>query len=395
MSNIYIKKSIAKGIIDAIPSKSEIHRYIISSLLSRSKTNIDNIVYSKDVIATINCAEALGAKIEKYDNSIFIDSTNFLNVNETLDCNESGSTLRFFIPICLLDGKEYILTGSKRLFERNLDEYINICKENDFLFDINDNVLKVKGKLENKKYILSSKISSQFATGLIFALSYLSGESQIEFIDEVNSKNYIDMTISILNEFNIDVKFIDDKIIKIIGNTFISKNCKASGDYSNSAFFDALNYLGGDIKINGLNSKSFQPDKKYIEYFDELNKGYSEISVSQCPDLFPILSVMAVLKNGAKFLNTNRLKLKESDRAMAMKNELSKFGASIEIHNNYVIVNKAVLHRPNENILSHNDHRIVMSMAIMLTQFGGTIEGIEAVEKSYPNFFIDLQKVLV
>ena len=395
MASIEIKKSISKGTIKAIPSKSEAHRYIISILLSKNKNVVNNIVYSKDILATLNCATSLGAGITKNDDSVIIDASAFLSKNDVLNCDESGSTLRFFIPLCLLDGKEYTLTGSKRLFERNLDEYMYICKDNGFVFDLNDNVLKVKGKLRAGNYKLSSNVSSQFATGLIFALSYLDGESNIEFVGKINSKPYIDMTLAILNEFNIKAYWIDDRNIKIIGNAFVSKDVVVSGDYSNSAFFEALNYLGGDVNVTHLNDKSLQADKIYIEYFKKLNDGYCTLDIGQCPDLFPILSVLAVLKHGAKFVNTNRLKVKESDRATAMKDELSKLGADIVINDNEVLVNKDNLHKPTVNIEAHNDHRIVMAMAIMLTQFGGTIDGIEAVNKSYPNFFEDLQSVLI
>ena len=394
MSKIFVKKSIAKGIISAIPSKSEAHRYIISILLSKTKHKIDNIIYSKDIEATLNCAKALGADIIKNDNSIIVDATNFLTKNEILACNESGSTLRFFIPLCLLDDRLYTLTGSKRLFERSLVEYENICKQNGFVFEQNDNILKIKGKLKVGNYILSSNISSQFATGLIFALSYLDGISNIQFVENINSKTYIDMTMSILNEFGIDVGWIGNNQIKIKGSSFKAKDVVVSGDYSNSAFFEALNYLGGDVRVVGLNNNSLQADKAYIEFFKKLNNSYCEIDISQCPDLFPILAVIASLKYGAKFTSTNRLKVKESDRAMAMKEELSKFGVDVNIDDDYVIINNSNLHQPLVDIESHNDHRIVMAMAIMLTQFGGNINDIETVSKSYPNFFIDLNKLI-
>lgn len=394
MANMYIKKSVALGNIKAIPSKSEAHRYIISILLSKSKNTIHNIIYSKDILATINCATSLGANIIKNDDSILLEATNFLSKNDVLDCNESGSTLRFFIPLCLLDGKEYTLTGSKRLFERNLDEYKNLCVEKGFDFNLVDNVLKVKGRLKAGKYNMSSDISSQFATGMIFALSYLDGESIIEFVGNINSKTYIDMTIAILNEFGIDVSWLDDNHIKVVGNTFKPKDVIVSGDYSNTAFFEALNYLEGIVKIEGLNDKSLQADKIYIDYFKKLNDGYCTLDIAQCPDLFPILSVMACLKYGARFTSTNRLKVKESDRAMAMKEELSKLGADIVINDDEVLVNKAELHSPTVDIEGHNDHRIVMAMSVMLTQFGGTINGVEAVSKSYPHFFEDVKGIL-
>lgn len=394
MSTINIKKSIAKGIIKAIPSKSEAHRYIISILLSKSKNTINNIIYSKDIEATLNCAKALGTNIIKNENSVTIDATNFLIKNDILDCFESGSTLRFFIPLCLLDDKTYTLTGSKRLFERPLTEYENLCKVNNFLFELDGNRLILKGKIREGNYKLSSDLSSQFTTGLLFALSYLDGESNIEFIGNINSKTYIDMTIAILKEFGINVKWIDNNHIKIIGNTFRPKDVTVSGDYSNTAFFEALNYLGGSVKIDGLNDKSLQADKIYIDYFKRLNDGYCILDIAQCPDLFPILSVMACLKHGARFTSTNRLKMKESDRAMAMKEELSKLGSTVIINDDEVLIEKTELHTPKVPIDSHNDHRIVMAMAIMLTQFGGTIDGIEAVNKSYPDFFEDLESIL-
>ena len=163
------------------------------------------------------------------------------------------------------------------------------------------------------------------------------------------------------------------------------------GDWSGAAFLEAFNHIGGKVKINGLNEESRQGDRVCKDLFDRLDKGFAEINIEDCPDLAPILFTVAAVKNGGRFVGTKRLKIKESDRAEVMKEELSKFGAELIIEENSVTVYKRELHRPDERLYGHNDHRIVMSLAILCTLYGGEIDGCEAVNKSYPDFFRDIK----
>ena len=391
---INIKKSIAKGDITPPPSKSMSHRIIIASCLSRGICEVDNILLSKDIEATINICKNLGANIEINNNKLLIDSTNFLiNVNNNvLDCYESGSTLRFFIPVCLLNNKKYVFIGSDVLMSRPLDEYKKLCKENDFLFDLNDNKLTIQGELKNGTYHISSSVSSQFATGLMFALSFLEGDSKIIFDGEINSSSYILMTISILKEYGIDIEFINNEIT-IKNSKFIIKNNIVESDMSNAAFLDAFNYIGGSVNLLNINPNSLQGDKEYKQIFDKLNIGYCEIDIKNIPDLAPIIIALASLKSGCTLIHTNRLKIKESDRGLAMKEELHKCNINIDILDDKIIVNKNDIKKPVVNLLSHNDHRIAMAISVLLSYVGGNLEGYEAVSKSYPNFYEDIKSL--
>ena len=390
-----VKKSNIKGSVLAPPSKSMAHRMLICAGLSCGESLIENIAYSEDILATINCLKALGVKCKTYENSVKISGVNIFNtnINSPLECNECGSTLRFFIPIALLLNKEVVLRGSKKLFSRPLSIYQDIAKENGFLYIKKEDSLVVKGKLKPSNYNIKGNISSQFVTGMLFALSLL-GEGSVTFTTKVESRSYINLTIEALRAFGINVCFEgENKIIVKKGSTFKANNIYIEGDYSNAANLDIYNYIGGNIKISGLNENSQQGDKIYKKYFEVLKQGFNTLDISNCPDLGPVLFALASALKGGRFTGTARLKIKESDRALAMQQELSKFGAKLEIFANEVVVEKADLHKPETALFSHNDHRIVMALTALLTLFGGVINGVEAVNKSYPNFFQELSNL--
>ena len=386
---VKIKKSTASGRIIAPPSKSMAHRYLICGAFSKGST-IKGIDFSKDIEATIGCLKALGTEIEIQNDVIKIGkiNTNANISNTTLFCNESGSTLRFLIPVCLLFNREFTLTGSKRLFERSLSVYEQICKSQGIYFSQNKNSVTVKGKISAGKYNVRGDISSQFITGLLFALSQLEGDSEINIIGELESASYLTLTIKALADFGVRISRIDEHTILIKGNqSYKKRTLTVEGDYSNAAFFEALNLFGGNVMVKGLDSNSAQGDKAYRELFKLLNKQNAKINISDCPDLGPILMAVAAAKNGAVFTGTERLKIKESNRGLAMKQEIAKLGGRIEIDDDIITVYKTQLKAPKEPIFSHNDHRIVMAMSVLLTLTGGVIIGAEAVSKSFPSFF--------
>ena len=392
-----IEPSYLNGHVIAPPSKSMAHRLIIGAGLSKKIVKVNNVSYSEDIKATIDCMTSLGAKIETGENYVTVDGKEFLTkVTKPLDCNESGSTMRFFIPLALRMGEEVILKGAKRLLERPLTVYQTLCSNNGFIFKKEENKVTVNGKLTSGEYVLDGSISSQFITGMILALSTLSGKSTIKIIPPFESKSYVDLTLRALNLYGMDVKFESEYAIVINGKGAVKNNeqedCEerevsVEGDYSNAAFLEAFNYLGGSIRVSGLDTESAQGDKIFIEYFDKLNGGYCTLDIADCPDLAPILMTMAVIKNGAHLTNTARLKIKESDRGVVMAEELKKVGAKITLGDNDIYIEKAILKKPSESFYGHNDHRIVMSLAVLCTLLGGEIEGIEAVKKSYPDFF--------
>lgn len=381
-----IEKSSLKGIVKAPPSKSMAHRLLICASLSKEDVEIENISLSEDIKATIGCLKILEKEADYNDGTVKVRSSSEES-DKNLFVGESGSTLRFFIPLCL-KGERVRLYGAKRLFERPLSVYEDICKRQNITFIKGEDSLIVEGKLKSGCFELPGNLSSQFISGLLFALPLLEGDSEIKITGKFESKSYVLMTIEAMKKYGVKVSFDGDKNIKIKGNQkYLGKDEVVEGDWSNAAFFKALSFLGNDVKTEGLKKESLQGDKICEEYFDKLNSGCPTLSLADCPDLAPILFTFAALKNGAEFTDTARLKIKESDRAEVMAMELSKFGADISVSENSVTIKKSALHTPDKPLESHNDHRVVMSLSVISTIYGGKIKGAEAVNKSMPDFF--------
>ncbi len=376
------------GTTNAPPSKSMAHRYLICSALSGQKCKFSGIDFSEDILASIDCLKSLGANISANDDTVVIDPEKFMQVaNPVLECRESGSTLRFFIPLALCLGSVVTLCGSERLFERPLGVYEELCKVNGFVFQKNKSSVTLCGNLKSGNYKIRGDVSSQFITGLILALVYLGEDSSIEILPPFESRAYVDLTISALSSFGACVAFTSEYKIEIKTSKMRAFSGRIEGDYSNAAFLDAFNHLGSEIKINNLNPDSFQGDKVYASYFDRISNGTPTLDISDCPDLGPVLFALSALKNGATFTGTDRLKAKESDRVAAMHEELSKLGGGLILGNNTVIVPKQELKYSSKVLDGHNDHRIVMALSVILSKTGGAIDGAEAVRKSYPDFF--------
>ncbi|MBQ6816295.1 MAG: 3-phosphoshikimate 1-carboxyvinyltransferase [Clostridia bacterium] len=389
--NAIINISKASGKITAPPSKSMAHRLLICAALCNGFSKIYNIELSQDILATLDCISAFGATYKINDDYIEINGINFNSVNckVTANCRESGSTLRFFIPLALLTGTEVTLSGSEYLFSRPLTVYEEIFKQDNIDCSLHKNKIVLNGILKSREYFVPGNVSSQFISGLLFALPLLKNSSKIIITKNIESRSYINLTISALKKFGVNAQWLSDNEIFVEGGQKYSPcNVFVEGDYSNAAFFEALNVFGGDVLIEGLNENSLQGDKIFYDYFNKIVNGYNEeLDLSNCPDLAPVLFTVAAFKGGAVFSNTARLKIKESNRAECMAKELEKFGAKLIIEENKVTVLNTKLHKPNEILNSHNDHRIVMSLSVLCTMFGGTIIGAEAVNKSFPQFF--------
>lgn len=393
---VVIKKSRASGCVCAPPSKSMAHRALICGALS-GQSEILNLAPSKDITATLGCLEALGAKIDKIQNGIKIGGLDIGNPskNVVLFCNESGSTLRFLIPLCMLSGEKITLTGSERLFQRPLTVYEEISKNHGIFFEKTKNSVTICGKLKAGDYRVAGDISSQFISGLMFALPLLAHDSTIEVTGKFESASYIDLTVSALSEFGIEIKR-EKNTFYIEGNQrYRNSRYTVEGDCSNAAFLEGFNLLGGQVTVSGLNSKTLQGDSVYRDIYKELISGNRQFDLSDCPDLAPVLFALAAANGGAHFTGTARLRIKESDRACAMQKELAKLGIKVLVEENEVWVLGGELKAPTEPICSHNDHRIVMALSLLLTKTGGTILGAEAVSKSYPDFFDVLKSLKI
>ena len=383
------------GKISAPPSKSMAHRLLIAAAMAEGASVIRGVSDCDDVLATLDCLAALGVKFEKLADGYRVFGIDFTKAKPhgELFCRESGSTLRMLIPAATLSGKEVSFRAIAGLMKRPMTVYEDIYKKLGFAFLSENGGYKVLGAIPSGEYEVEGNISSQFISGLIFALAARKEPSIIKITPPVESRSYIEMTLQALEYFSSRVEFTDSNTLKVFGGGYKPANLTVEGDWSGAAFPDALNLFGGKANILGLSEKSLQGDRVYKRHFKALSEGFSKIDITDCPDLAPILFAVAAAFHGAEFIGTKRLKIKESDRASAMASELLKVGCEVELYENRAIVGKWNKKAPLTPISSHGDHRIVMAMAILLTVVGGEIEGAEATAKSYPSFFEDLKKL--
>lgn len=392
---VKILPSKTSGEVSAPPSKSFAHRYLIGSVLSCGKCVIKNIADSDDISATLSCIEQLGGSVTKDGNIVTVIPTNEKQIeNAVFDCKESGSTLRFFIPVVLATGaKHCTFSGSERLLARGIKEYEKLFENSDVKIKSDEKSIEVNGTLSAGNYEISGEVSSQYTTGMLFALSVLDGKSTLKITGNAESRAYVDMTIKVLKDFGADIIETEKNFFEINGKGRLSPGeFTVEGDWSNAAFLIALSRLLGTISVSGLNENSVQGDRFSSVAFDALDGENAEIDLKDCPDLAPILFSYAAYKNGGKFINTRRLRVKESDRANVMAEELKKFGANVKVYENSVEIEKTQLKPPIVPLCGHNDHRIVMALSVLAAVFGAEIDGAEAVNKSYPDFFRVIKK---
>ena len=393
--DLYIDRSTARGPIIAPPSKSMAHRHIICAALAKGKSTIGNVDLSQDIAATLDCIRALGARAEAKDGIVTVEGIGHFPEG-TLDfrCRESGSTMRFFMAIAMLTGRPSRFYGSPTLLNRPFGVYADICRGQDISFEKREDHIFVEGRLKPGEYRLPGDVSSQFITGLLFALPFLDGDSKIELIPPVESGSYIDLTVSALREAGVIVERISPTGLAIRGGQSCAPvDLTVEGDYSNAAFLDAFNAIGGSVEVGGLSDDSLQGDRVYKGFFGELKEGRPTIDISDCPDLGPVLFAVAAANNGGYFTGTRRLKIKESNRGLVMCEELARFGIETDAGENFIDIKGGGLRKPEDTVYGHNDHRIVMSMALLLSLTGGKLFGAEAVSKSYPGFFEDIMSL--
>lgn len=404
-----ISKGLLKGTINVPSSKSLCHRAIIAACLANGKSVIKNVTYSNDILATIDGMKALGATINKYDEYLEIIGSKVKRINKVIDANESGSTLRFLIPIAATINEDVTFVGKNNLPNRPLDVYFDIFNEQGIKYEYQDKYLPltISGALRPGVYNVRGDVSSQFITGLLYALPLLNGESVINITTPLESKGYIDLTLDVLKKFGIIIEK-SKKGYRIPGNQeYKPFDYTVEGDFSQAAFYLVADMLGSEVSLKQMKLNSLQGDKKILNdimdfggliYYDnELlsckrreNKR-ARINFSQSPDLGPILSVLAALSKGkSKFVDVKRLRIKECDRVSAMEEELTKLGANVSSsYDKMKFVGVDALH--GAVVDAHKDHRIAMALAIAGTICDSdvTILNAECVSKSYPNFFED------
>ncbi len=395
--NIKINPTKLKGYVNVPASKSIAHRMLICSALANGKSIIGNINYSKDIEATINAMKALGAEIFTDKNNAEINGIVHIPEKSVINCNESGSTLRFIIPVATALGIKTEFHGRGRLPQRPIDIYTRELSKHGITFDYNNTMpFTVSGQLSNGIYKIEGNVSSQFITGLLFALPLLNDDSEIVMTSHLESRPYVDITIDVLKKFGIIIEETG-KGFHIKGNqTYKAYSGNVEGDFSQAAFFYVANSLGSSIMLGNLNTNSVQGDKKIIEIINQTEQnGFFNADCSDIPDLVPVLAVLASFgKKTSTIYNAERLKIKESNRLETTAELINNLGGDVKITSDGLII------RPTNNmhggtIESFGDHRIVMAGAVMATALKEEliINGAEAVTKSYPDFFEDYKKL--
>lgn len=403
---VSLEKSKLTGSIDAISSKSIAHRIIICSALSQgARTKIMNMTPSSDVYATLSAVSTLGAVVDASQNSI-IAPTKYHD--GLIDVNECGSTLRFMLPISAAIGGEYVFVMRGKLKDRPMDELLKVLEEHSISVT-KTSFIKLKGKLTAGKYSIRGDISSQYVSGLLMALPLLDGDSEIVLTTPLSSKDYVEITLNIMEEYGVSVVKKDNSYF-IKGNQKYKspKTISVEGDWSNSAFWIVAGVINGNITVKNLKKDSLQGDKRIVDIIKNMGGDVTikedvvvakksqlmcvDVDVDDIPDAVPALAVCAAYAEGVSvFRNIGRLKLKESDRVFSIIDMLNSANIyAYERDNNLYVQGGEVM---IGDIKSHFDHRIAMSGSILLLNTGGSILDAQSVNKSYPNFFIDLQKL--
>ena len=389
--NLRIFKSTADGKIKAPPSKSYAHRFLIGAALSGGVSKIEGISDSDDMNSTLNSIAALGVKFQKNGDTVSVFGGEFGKIFDTFNCFESGSTLRFFIPIALALGERATFVGTEKLISRGITVYEEIFKNQGIEIVKTNSSLTFNGKLSPDTFYMRGDISSQFITGMLFALPLLEGDSKIVITTELQSESYVNITLDAISKFGIKIERNGNEFSVKGNQKYVAANLVVEGDASNAAFLDGFNLLGGDVSVLGIENTTCQGDFIYKSYFEKIKNEAPTLDISDCPDLGPVCFALAALNNGAHFVGTKRLAIKESDRGATMACELAKLGGEVLLSENEITVSKISNIKENTVLLCHNDHRMAMSLALALSTVGGTLLGCECVKKSYPNFFEDIR----
>lgn len=413
MSDVKFSPFVPNGTVNVPPSKSDVHRAIICAAMANGVSRISPVALSNDIKATIGCIKALGADAVLENNVLTVDGTNmYKNKTALLDCGESGSTLRFFIPIAAVGNINATFVGKGKLPQRPIGIFTEalpkagtVCKTEGGL------PLEIKGQLKSGIFEIPGNVSSQFITGLLLALPILEGDSEIVLTSPLESVGYIAMTIRTMKQFGVNIQATEKGWHIKGGQTYKSCNYTTDGDWSQAAFFMVLGAIGGKVTVKGVAKDSTQGDKKCAEILAEFGAKVTQrdnevtvekgdlkaitIDASQIPDLVPVLSVCAAFAEGTtKIINAERLRIKECDRLKATAELLNNLGGKVkELSDRLEITGVSSLKGGNVN--GYNDHRIVMSAAVCAARSDEDITATFAmsINKSYPDFYIDYNSI--
>ena len=398
------------GTVSAPPSKSMAHRAVLCSALAKGISHIENLEFSKDISATLAAAGQLCARVESGPADVLVEGLgHFRPVFGPVDCCESGSTLRFLIPLASLTGQSITFVGRGRLMERPQSVYETLYREQNLHFEQANGQLTVAGSLRSGEYTLAGNVSSQFISGLLFALPLLAGDSTLHLIPPVESRSYIEMTRAAQAAFGVTSHWLDDTTLCIPGGQqYHPRDYIVEGDYSQAAFLAVLGAVKGGITLTGLAAETLQGDAAILDILRRCGAKFTrteaglvfeqaplhgvDIDLADCPDLGPVLMVLGLLCEGTTVIrNAERLRIKESDRIAAMEAELRACGGVLSSEGGTITVQgcKPRLHAPEAPLSGHNDHRVVMSLTVLAltADIPLAINEAEAVQKSWPHFF--------
>ena len=398
------------GTVSAPPSKSMAHRAVLCSALAKGTSHIENLEFSKDISATLAAAGQLCARVESGPADALVEGLgHFRPVFGPVDCCESGSTLRFLIPLASLTGQSITFVGRGRLMERPQSVYETLYREQNLHFEQANGQLTVAGSLRSGEYTLAGNVSSQFISGLLFVLPLLAGDSTLHLIPPVESRSYIEMTRAAQAAFGVTSHWLDDTTLCIPGGQqYHPRDYIVEGDYSQAAFLAVLGAVKGGITLTGLTAETLQGDAAILDILRRCGAKFTraeaglvfeqaplhgvDIDLADCPDLGPVLMVLGLLCEGTTVIrNAERLRIKESDRIAAMEAELRACGGVLSSEGGTITVQgcKPRLHAPEAPLSGHNDHRVVMSLTVLAlaADIPLAINEAEAVQKSWPHFF--------
>ncbi len=413
MRSVKVRPSVLKGTVSVPPSKSAAHRAVICAALSFGKSVIEPIEESNDIKATIDCMKKLGADITLSGKKLTVDGTNIFKCGKTeLDCGESGSTLRFLIPVAAVGGINTEFIGHGKLPQRPIGVYTDCLPENGVECKTTGGLpFEINGKLKSGIYKVPGDISSQFITGLLLALPLADGDSDIILTSGLQSAGYIDMTVDVMKSFGVIVERNEKGWHIKGGQKYKPCDYTVEGDWSQAAFFMTAAAIGQEIIIDNLSLSSYQGDKACVDIYrnfgakvEEKNGNIiispdklkaQEINAENIPDMVPALAVAAAFAEGTTVIKgAARLRIKECDRLMAMSDGLKRLGADIKETDDGLIIT-GVQKLKGTNVEGYNDHRIVMSLAMAAVRCDGDIiiSDMESINKSYPSFFEDYRKL--
>ncbi|MFI3168618.1 MAG: 3-phosphoshikimate 1-carboxyvinyltransferase [Faecalibacterium sp.] len=408
---VHLTPAPLRGSIAAPPSKSMSHRAVLCAALCRGNSMISGLGKSRDIEATLDAIKQLcGTVSETKDGINIFGRGGFCTITRPVDCGESGSTLRFLIPLFSLTQQKIQFVGGGRLFARPQTIYEKLFHAQGLLFEQDESGITISGALQAGEYSVPGNVSSQFISGLLFMMPLLDHESSLTITGNFESASYVELTLATLRDFGITIKRPRYNQFIIPGKqNYIPCPYTVEGDYSQAAFLAVLGALVGDITVTNLRPDTKQGDAAILDILARCGAQFTrngndvtfaksaltatEIDLADCPDLGPVLTVLGACCEGVTTIkNAGRLRIKESDRIFAMESELRKFGVDITSTEDTITITGGALQTPTEPLAAHNDHRVVMSLAVLALGKGIAVDltDAQAVAKSWPTFFIDL-----